>query len=217
MRLDLDHRTGLAVVSIDSARIELRRPTLIEWCGWHDRADELLLLVPGAAERVLLDLLDTLAPSTINLDLNHTSRVAVDDPEAVVALVTFFRDAPLSPWLNAADPEETGGVEEARVLRSELPGSLGARAVLYRALSQLAPGVIDQMELWQIAALAGLDDAARRPAPGQAPRSGTVTTGDDGMGSIPGAAHSRRGRTETYRWGRRPGLPFLFSTLGPSS
>ena len=31
MRLDLDHRTGLAVASIDADRIELRRPTLIEW------------------------------------------------------------------------------------------------------------------------------------------------------------------------------------------
>lgn len=217
MILDLDYRTGLAVVVIDADRIELRRPTLVEWCRWHDQADELLLLVPGAAERVLLDMIGTLAPSAITLDVDHTSRVAVDDPEAVVTLVAFFRDAPLSPWLNAADPSETEGFEDRRVLRSDLPGSLGARSVLYRALTPLTPVTIDGMELWQIAALAGLDEPGQRPSGVSARASGMVAPGDDGMGSIPGAAHVKRGGRETYRWGRRPGLPFLFSTVQPET
>lgn len=213
MRLVLDFAAFTADVDFgDGDVVPLRRPTLRQWCLWqsqHERAGEVEQFDPDSAESSLAADLNLailtahlVRPPSRPLDLDHPVWLALHDRHMTSELLTFWRDYPLSPWVNAA-PESDEPTGDTRLITSTLPGSLGARAVLYKALSgTLTPAAVDDCELWQLAVLLGIDDVGARSA---APGERAVDELDDG-GRI-----TRHGNRETRSWRRKPGAPFLFS------
>lgn len=229
MRVALDFETGNVALHFDGHDIDLRRPTLGEWCAWQEAYDRALRRQHDLIGDATLDpvAVDEAALSGHTVDLNlrmmaslmlwfpfdgvgeeHPLWLALSDRTLTAELLTFWRDYPISPWTNAADAAEVaaGDVDESKLIRSTLPGALGARAVLYKALPSVHPGALDRMELWQIAALLGRDTPTGQAGGDAAPGEWAVEGLDDG-GRI-----TRANGRETRSWRRKPGAPFLFST-----
>lgn len=233
MKLVFDFTLGVSFLHLEGGtEVEMRRPVLAEWCGWqeaHDRAVRHTFdaiageeLAPAALDDAMMskataDLNLRMFAATLRwfpfegVDEDHPLWMAMTDRQITVELLTFWRDHPLSPWVNAADAAEVRSEEDgARLIRSSLPGALGARAVLYKALPQIHPGAIDRMELWQIAALLGRDGGTAEDGP----EGGQLAV--DGMDD--GGRVRRVGNSEVRTWKRKPGAPFLFSSpagVGP--
>ncbi len=215
MKLLLDFAAFTADVDFgDGDVVPLRRPNLRQWCLWQGEHERVGLLdtfdldehsddsdrSPAADLNLAILTSHMIRPPRRALDADHPVWLALHDRHMTAELLTFWRDYPLSPWVNAA-PSSGEASDSDTLITSSLPGSLGARAVLYKALAgKLSPSEVDEQELWQLAVLLGVDDRSSA-APGQR----AVDELDDG-GRI-----TRVGNRETRSWRRKPGAPFLFS------
>lgn len=129
----------------------LRKPTVGEWARWLDEQGRGDYVDRIAAMGVMLGTLGAPPP-------DPTEALAYADPDLPHRLLSFWRDHPISPWVSGT------AAKGREVLRSTQPGARGALSLLYRALPNLPPQVIDSMELWQVAARLGVDRGEDRRA-----------------------------------------------------
>lgn len=234
MLVTLDYSDGSVQVDlVGDGPVPLLRPSLAQWCSWQRSLERSLdvdvdvdaiehalpgdgQLVAGPVAALNTTILGSLMTRPVaQVEPDHPLWLALCDRGFTAELLTFWRDFPLSPWVNAADDGEVqaeGG--DAKLIQSALPGALGARAVLYRALApDLAPRQVDELELWQIAVLLGRDDVPAGEG-GRVERLAGDPLFDDGLDD--GGRVQRKGTREVRSWRRRPGAPFLFSAGAPT-
>lgn len=220
MRVRLDTPTGYAYVDLnaDGRWIRLRRPTAREWAEWSDalgripmfgdlpvtevESYETSIFASGIVE-LGWEILTTLTRSPVvrTDDEIGQLRVSLADRVVVTRLLSFWWHHPIAPWGGDRPPpprkKKRGESDDPpRKLGTQLLGGLGVLSIFYQALATIGmgagftPSMIDEMELWQIATLLGMD------------------WGDDM--DEDGVGRRADGLVDYMSWQRRPDQPYLF-------
>lgn len=217
----LDEVNGRAAVENGNGLIRLAPPSFRQWAEWSieweaqaalflteevmvDVETRRVLLVGGRfwedhplhseVVRLNREMLITVG-APINED--PTWDLCLGDRTLTAALLTFWRDRPLSPWDPDGVSPVDNGDEKRKIIRSTQRGIRGAMSVIYRALRDHDPATLDRLELWQIACLLGRDDPDDE------------TEDDD---QIPGARtrRNKHGNREHIGFRRNPRQRWLF-------
>lgn len=136
--------------------------------------------------------------TAVGVPLRQEHELALGDRMLTAALLTHWRDHPLSPWDPDRVPDASERTDDKRkIIRSNIRGVRGAVSVIYRALYRHDPATLDGLELWQVASLLGRDD----------PDEQEETDAEMGGGTT---KWNRRGNRESTSWRRHPKQRYLF-------
>ena len=170
------------------------------------------LALNGRIARYAWEVLATTATASLDPPAGHQYLaeglpLAIADRDFIPRLLDHWWDKPLAPWPRYIDPNSPApprkrrGKDDPKPITTTLPGGRGVLAVAYKVLGQVGMGAgftprqVDEMEIWQIAAWLGQDNADDDDT------DGDVTIREDGQ-------------YEAMNFTRRPGQAYYFGDGG---